>query len=131
MTIAMNQAIQQKLLSFDEFLARYGDNNRYELIDGEVFDLEPTGLHEEVAAFITAKICVQIDGTGWPWFVLQRGLLRPSNIGIEVVCQTLNLLRFKTATFALCSWLKRKKLRPSYSIHFSRWSNLVKFGEIA
>ena len=73
-----DQPIHQKTLSFDEFLARYGDDNRYELIDGEVFDLEPTGLHEEVAAFVTAKICVQIDGTGLPWFVLQRGLLRPS-----------------------------------------------------
>lgn len=82
MNIAINQAIQQKLLSFDEFLAHYGDNNRYELIDGEVFDLEPTGPHEEVAAFITAKICVQIDIIGRPWFVLQRGLLRPSNIGM-------------------------------------------------
>lgn len=82
MTIAINQAIQQKPLSFDEFLARYGDNNRYELIDAEVFDLEPTGPHEEVAAFITTKICVHIDGIGLPWFVLQRGLLRPSNIGM-------------------------------------------------
>lgn len=82
MTIAINQPIQQKPLSFDEFLTRYGGDNRYELIDGEVFDLEPTGLHEEVAAFITAKICVQIDTTGLPWFVLQRGLLRPSNIGM-------------------------------------------------
>lgn len=82
MTIAVDQAIQQKPLSFDEFLARYGGDNRYELIDGEVFDLEPTGLHEEVAAFITAKICVQIDAIGLPWFVLQRGLLRPSNIGM-------------------------------------------------
>ncbi|MDZ7957414.1 MAG: Uma2 family endonuclease [Aulosira sp. DedQUE10] len=82
MTITINQPIQQQPLSFDEFLARYGGDNRYELIDGEVFDLEPTGLHEEVAAFITAKICVQIDATGLPWFVLQRGLLRPSNIGM-------------------------------------------------
>jgi Uma2 family endonuclease len=82
MTFAIDQLIQQKPLSFDEFLVRYGGNNRYELIDGEVFDLEPTGQHEEVAAFITAKICVQIDGTGLPWFVLQRGLLRPSNIGM-------------------------------------------------
>ncbi|YAF98646.1 MAG: Uma2 family endonuclease [Nodularia sp. CChRGM 3473] len=82
MTIAINQPIQQKPLSFDEFLARYGDDNRYELIDGEVFDLEPTGLHEEVAAFITAKICVQIDRESLPWFVLQRGLLRPSNMGM-------------------------------------------------
>jgi Uma2 family endonuclease len=82
MTIATDQPTQQKPLSFDEFLTRYGGDNRYELIDGEVFDLEPTGLHEEVAAFITAKICVQIDATGLPWFVLQRGLLRPSNMGM-------------------------------------------------
>lgn len=82
MTIAINQPIQQKPLSFDEFIARYSGDNRYELIDGEVFDLEPTGLHEEVAAFITTKICVQIDRAGLPWFVLQRGLLRPSNIGM-------------------------------------------------
>lgn len=80
MTIAINQPMQQKPLDFEEFLARYGGDRRYELIDGEVFDLEPTGLHEEVAAFITTKICVQIDATDLPWFVLQRGLLRPSHI---------------------------------------------------
>jgi Uma2 family endonuclease len=80
--IIADQSIQQKQLSFDEFITRYGGDNRYELIDGEVFDLEPTGSHEEVAAFITTKICVQIDRTGLPWFVLQRGLLRPSNVGM-------------------------------------------------
>ena len=78
MTLASDRPMQQKPLSFDEFLARYGDHNRYELIDGEVFDLEPTGQHEEVAAFITTKVCVQIDRVGLPWFVLQRGLFRPS-----------------------------------------------------
>jgi Uma2 family endonuclease len=79
MTFAINQLIEQKQLNFDEFLARYGGDNRYELIDGEVFDLDPTGPHEEVAAFITTKVCVQIDRIGSPWFVLQRGLLCPSN----------------------------------------------------
>jgi Uma2 family endonuclease len=77
MTIAINPLKQKVSLSVDAFLTDYGDDNRYELIDGEVFDLEPTGLHEEVASFITAKICVQIDTMGLPWFVLQRGLLRP------------------------------------------------------
>ncbi len=81
-TAKPNDQLQQQPLNIDEFLACYGGNNRYELIDGEVFDLEPTGSHEEVAAFITTKICVQIDGTGLPWFVLQRGLLRPANAGM-------------------------------------------------
>ncbi|MDY6783698.1 MAG: Uma2 family endonuclease [Cyanobacteriota bacterium] len=82
MTLAINLPQQQGLLSFDEFLAHYGSANRYELIDGEVFDLEPTGPHEEVAAFITTKACVQIDRTNLPWFVLQRGLFRPSETGM-------------------------------------------------
>lgn len=82
MAIAIDHAIQQQPLSFEEFLARYGAEDRYELIDGEVFDLEPTGAHEQVAAFITAQLCVQIDRSGLPWFVLQRGLLRPANAGV-------------------------------------------------
>lgn len=67
---------QQPPLSVETFLTRYDD--RYELIDGEVFDLEPTGQHEEVAAFLTTKLCVQIDAASLPWFTLQRGLLRPA-----------------------------------------------------
>ena len=82
MTIAVDRPIDQKALSFEEFLAHYGGDNRYELIDGEVFDLEPTGQHEEVAGFITTKACVQIDQLGLPWFVLQRGLFRPDNAGM-------------------------------------------------
>ncbi|ALB42691.1 MULTISPECIES: Uma2 family endonuclease [unclassified Anabaena] len=82
MTIATERQAQQQLLSFSDFIVRYGDSNRYELIDGEVFDLEPTGYHEEVSAFTTTKICAQIDAIGLNWFVLQRGLLRPSNLGM-------------------------------------------------
>ncbi|AFZ49868.1 Uma2 family endonuclease [Dactylococcopsis salina] len=82
MTIATNHIIPQQPLTFDQFFDRYGDDNRYELIDGEVFDLESNGRHEEVAALITAKICVEIEKKGLPWFVLQRGLLRPFNASL-------------------------------------------------
>jgi Uma2 family endonuclease len=82
MAIATDRPIQQQLLSFGDFIVRYGDSNRYELIDGEVFDLEPTGYHEEVSGFITTKVCAQIDAIALNWFVLQRGLLRPSNLGM-------------------------------------------------
>jgi Uma2 family endonuclease len=82
MTLAIDRFIEQKSLTFDEFLARYGEDNRFELIDGEVFDLEPTGQHERVAGFINTKVCVQIDLAGLPWFVLQRPLFRPANEGI-------------------------------------------------
>ncbi len=128
MTIAINPPIQQKPLSFDEFLARHGDDNRYELIDGEVFDLEPTGPHEEVAAFITAKVCVQIDGTGSPWFVLQRGLLRPSNMGMTAFRPDVAVVNRDELTKELL-WPDQSILTLGSSIRFvaevvsSNWQN--------
>jgi hypothetical protein len=61
MPIAIEHPIQQKPITLEEFLIKYGDDDRYELIDGEVFDLESTGPHEEVAAFVDRKLNVQID----------------------------------------------------------------------
>ena len=66
-----------KLLTFDEFIARYGDNERYELIDGELTDMEPTGPHEEVAAFVLRKVNVEIDRLNARWFTPARCLIKP------------------------------------------------------
>ena len=72
----MTQATS-KLLTFDEFVARYGDNERYELIDGELIDMEPTGPHEEVAAFVFRKVNVEIDRLSVRWFTPARCLIKP------------------------------------------------------
>jgi Uma2 family endonuclease len=128
MTLAIDQPVQQKSLSFDEFLARYGGDNRYELIDGEVFDLEPTGSHEAVAAFITTKVCVQIDGMGSRWFVLQRGLLRPSNSGITAFRPDVAVVDREKLTQELL-WSEQSILTLGSSIKFvaevvsSNWQN--------
>ena len=62
----------------DEFIARYGDRDRYELIDGELIDLEPTGLHEQVIGSICRKLNVEIDRLDLPWIVPHRCLIRAS-----------------------------------------------------
>lgn len=69
--------ISSKLLTFDEFVAQYGDDARFELIDGELIDMEPTGPHEEVAALILRKLNVQIDRLNLPWFTPSRCLIKP------------------------------------------------------
>lgn len=128
MNITTDQPIQQKSLNFDEFLVRYGGDNRYELIDGEVFDLEPTGPHEEVAAFITTKVCVQIDGAGLPWFVLQRGLLRPSNLGMSAFRPDIAVVNRDELTKEVL-WSNQSILTLGSSIKFvaevvsSNWQN--------
>jgi hypothetical protein len=40
-------------------------------------DLEPTGEHEEVAAFVSRKVNVQIDNLDQPYFIPQRCLIKP------------------------------------------------------
>ena len=77
----MTQAIP-KLLIFDEFIARYGDDERYELIDGELIDMEPTGPHEEVAAFVLRKVNVEIDRLSVRWFTPARCLIKPLGTSI-------------------------------------------------
>jgi Uma2 family endonuclease len=54
----MQTAFPTQALSYEEFLAHWGNDDRYELIDGEVIDLEPTGPHEQVSAFILRKFMI-------------------------------------------------------------------------
>jgi Uma2 family endonuclease len=65
-----------KLLAVDEFITQYGDNERYELIDGELIDMEPTGPHEQVAAFVGRKLNVEIDRQYPDYFIPYRCLIK-------------------------------------------------------
>ena len=54
MTYTLTVPTPSANLTTEEFLHQHGDNPRYELIDGVLRDLEPTGPHEEVAGAIVA-----------------------------------------------------------------------------
>ncbi|MBD2679703.1 MULTISPECIES: Uma2 family endonuclease [Nostoc] len=64
-------------LNFETFVAGYLDDIRYELIDGELIDLEPTGLHEQVTGLINLKLNVAIDLLNLPSFVPMKCLIKP------------------------------------------------------
>ncbi len=66
-----------KTLTFDEFVAQYGDDPRYELIDGELRDMEPTGPHEAVAGKIAGKIWSEIFRSDNSWFIPKNCLIKP------------------------------------------------------
>jgi Uma2 family endonuclease len=79
----MVQAItQSQSLTYEEFLGQFGDDDHYELIDGELVDLEPTGKHEQVAAFILRKLNAEIDRLDQSWFTPTRCLLKHPTPGI-------------------------------------------------
>ena len=66
----------QKLIAVDNFIAEYGDDSRYELVDGELMDMEPTGTHEQVAAFVGRKLNVEIDKFDAPYLIPYRCLIK-------------------------------------------------------
>ena len=68
--------LQPKLLTARDFIEHYGDNSQYELIDGELIDLEPTGLHEQVAGFVGRKLNVAIEQQNVPYVIPYRCLIK-------------------------------------------------------
>jgi Uma2 family endonuclease len=66
-----------KFLTFDEFIVQYGDNPRYELIDGELRDREPTGPHEAITGQIIGHIFVEILRSHRNWIVPKNCLIKP------------------------------------------------------
>jgi Uma2 family endonuclease len=65
-----------KLITANEFITQYGDSDRYELIDGELIEMEPTGPHEQVSSLIGRKLNVEIDHQDLPYFIPHRCLIK-------------------------------------------------------
>ncbi|MEP6519438.1 Uma2 family endonuclease [Microcoleus vaginatus] len=66
-----------KILTFETFLDQYCDNFRYELADGELVDMEPTGPHETVSGKLATQIGIAIAAEKLPWFIPRTCLIRP------------------------------------------------------
>lgn len=66
-----------QILTFDEFITQHSDDFRYELADGELIDMEPTGPHEAVGGKLAAQIGIAIAQGKHPWFIPRTCLIRP------------------------------------------------------
>ncbi|MEA5463635.1 Uma2 family endonuclease [Leptothoe sp. PORK10 BA2] len=66
-------------LTFEEFVAQYGNDARYELADGELIDMEPTGPHEAVGGKLAVKIGMAIAQAQLPWVIPRTCLIRPAS----------------------------------------------------
>ena len=64
------------LLTIDEFITHYGDQVRYELIDGYLIEIKPTEPHEQVAAFVGRKMNVEIDRQDAAYSIPYRCLIK-------------------------------------------------------
>jgi Uma2 family endonuclease len=79
--MAITTPVLTQGLTLEQFLSLHGDDDRLELIDGEVVDLEPTGSHEQVAALLSRKLNVAMDRLDLPYFIPHRCLIQTFSLG--------------------------------------------------
>ncbi|MEB3341795.1 Uma2 family endonuclease [Okeania sp.] len=66
-----------KLINLEEFWEWYPDGyGRFELHNGEIFAVQPTGTNEQVAGFLALEIGVEIKRLNLPFFIPRQGLIK-------------------------------------------------------
>ena len=92
-----------KLVTVDEFITNYGDSLCYELIDGELTEMEPTWPREQVSGLIGRKLNVEIDRLDLPYFIPPRCLIKLLKIATAFRPDVLVLYQFHKRLLHLVS----------------------------
>jgi Uma2 family endonuclease len=75
----MVQLLAQSPMSFDAFLAWYPeDGRRYELIEGKVVEVSPTGPHEDISGLLSAELNFEIRRSQQPYSIPRNCLIQPN-----------------------------------------------------
>ncbi|NJN60026.1 MAG: Uma2 family endonuclease [Leptolyngbyaceae cyanobacterium SL_5_9] len=73
----MIQAVPQGM-TLEDFLDWYPDGyGRYELWNGVIIEMQPTGTHEQVSGFLGVKLGVEIDRLGLPYIIPRQAIIKP------------------------------------------------------
>jgi len=71
----MVQALSRQI-TFEEFLEWKPESGRYELHNGVIIEMQPTGEHERVKGFLIRKITVEFDKLNLPYFIPNQALVK-------------------------------------------------------
>lgn len=66
-----------KHITFDDFLQWKPANGRYELHEGVIFEMQPTGKHEEIVEFLAAELTVESRRLQLPYRFPKHALIKP------------------------------------------------------
>jgi Uma2 family endonuclease len=71
----MIQALHNPI-TFDEFIAWKPGDGRYELRNGVIVEMQPTGKHEEVIGFLISELTFQVRTLQLPYFSPKQALVK-------------------------------------------------------
>ncbi|MGC1245629.1 MAG: Uma2 family endonuclease [Spirulinaceae cyanobacterium] len=71
--------LSPKLLTFDEFIEGLPENRRYELHDGTIIEMQPTGKHEDITGFLTQELTLEYTRMQLSYRIPPKALVKPRN----------------------------------------------------
>lgn len=132
----MIPAISQAI-TLDEFLDWYPDGyGRYELRQGVVLEMQPTGTHEQVAGFLAQKLAVEIDRLSLPYLIPRQAIIKPldahqSGFNPDVIVLDRSLLEAEPLWQKRSTITKGETVRLVIEVVSTNWQDdyLLKLGE--
>jgi Uma2 family endonuclease len=128
---------ESKLMSLEEFFDWYPDGyGRFELHNGVIIKMQPTGTHEQVAGFLASKLSVYIERLNLPFFIPRQGLIKALDSDQSAYIPDVMVLDNNSLSNELL-WKKRSIITQGTSIKLvievvsSNWQDdyLMKLGE--
>ena len=68
-----------KLITFDEFIEWLPENRRYELHEGLIIEMQPTGKHEDITGFLTQELTLEYARMNLPYRIPPKALVKLKN----------------------------------------------------
>ncbi|MBK1988906.1 Uma2 family endonuclease [Sphaerospermopsis aphanizomenoides BCCUSP55] len=112
----MLQTLPQ-IIDLEEFLDWYPDGyGRFELHDGVIVEMQPTGTHEQVSGFLAQKLSVQIEQNNLPYFIPRQCIIKPvdsakSGYNPDVIVLDWNAINNEPL------WNKRSTITQGETVH--------------
>ena len=71
-------SLDSQLMTLEEFLDWYPDGyGRYELWNGEIVEMQPTGTHEQVGGFLGGEFFLEIRRLSLPFIIPRQAIVKP------------------------------------------------------
>ena len=65
-----------KTTTFDEFIEWLPEDRRYELYEGKIVEMQPTGKHEDIAGFLTQELTLEYARMNLPYRIPPKALVK-------------------------------------------------------
>jgi Uma2 family endonuclease len=126
-----------QLMNLEEFFEWYPDGHgRFELHNGVIVKMQPTGTHEQVAGFLALELGVEIKRLNLPFFIPRQGLIKAIDSDKSAYIPDVMVLDFN-AIMNESMWKKRSTITQGTSIKLAievvstNWQDdyLMKLGE--